>query len=305
MTCSSFPRACTVGELLEQTTDLDVVILDLRLGDGTSPRENVARLAEHGIGTVVYTSGEHPDLLRLAARAGTLGVVLKSAPEEEIVGAVRAGGRGDTVLTTEWAAAIDGDPNLDAVDLSPQLQRVLTLYASGGTSISVGEELGVAPNTVNEYLKRIRQKYAMLLPSPPERNWTSSSAPSKTARCRCRSDLAPTSDSGDDMTLPAVGTQARGFAGTRERDRILQVMARFVGVGYLAYFLISIPGFGAPPGLVARWFTPVGIVLAFGPGFCLLIAGFFDHTQRPVRVLLYLAPVGSGGRAPVVCGMVR
>lgn len=152
--------ATTVGELLGQTSDLDVVILDLRVGDGTSPRENVARLAEHGIGTVVYTSGEHPDLLRSAARAGTLGVVLKSAPEEEIVGAVRAGGHGDTVLTTEWAAAIDGDPNLDAVDLSPQLQRVLTLYASGGTSISVGEELGVAPDTVNEYLKRIRQKYA-------------------------------------------------------------------------------------------------------------------------------------------------
>lgn len=152
--------ATTVGELLGQTSDLDVVILDLRLGDGTSPRENVARLAEHGIGTVVYTSGEHPDLLRSAARAGTLGVVLKSAPEEEIVGAVRASGHGDTVLTTEWAAAIDGDPNLDAVDLSPQLQRVLTLYASGGTSISVGEELGVAPDTVNEYLKRIRQKYA-------------------------------------------------------------------------------------------------------------------------------------------------
>ncbi|GAA3952874.1 two-component system response regulator MnoR [Gordonia caeni] len=150
----------TVTELLEQTTDLDVVILDLRLGDGTTPRENVARLAERGIGTVVYTSGEHPDLLRSAARAGTLGVVLKSADEEEIVGAVRAGGLGQESLTTEWAAAIDGDPNLDAVELSPQLQRVLALYASGGTSISVGHELGVSPDTVNEYLKRIRQKYA-------------------------------------------------------------------------------------------------------------------------------------------------
>jgi two-component system nitrate/nitrite response regulator NarL len=152
--------ATTVAELLEQSTDLDVVILDLRLGDGTTPRENVARIAELGIGTVVYTSGEHPDLLRSAARAGTLGVVLKSASEEEIVAAVRAGGRGEEVLTTEWAAAIDGDPNLAAVDLSPQLQRVLTLYASGGTAISVGQELGVAPDTVNEYLKRIRQKYA-------------------------------------------------------------------------------------------------------------------------------------------------
>ncbi|WP_440714228.1 response regulator transcription factor [Gordonia sp. FQ] len=152
--------AATVGELLDQTTDLDVVILDLRLGDGTTPRENVERLTEHGIGTVVYTSGEHPDLLRSAARAGTLGVVLKSATEGEIIDAIRAGGRGEEVLTTEWAAAIDGDPNLDAVELSPQLQRVLTLYASGGTSISVGQELGVSPDTVNEYLKRIRQKYA-------------------------------------------------------------------------------------------------------------------------------------------------
>ena len=152
--------AGTVTELLETSSDLDVVILDLRLNDGTTPRENVERLAELGIGTVVYTSGEHPDLLRSAARAGTRGVVLKSASEDEILHAVRAAGAGEEVLTTEWAAAIDGDPNLDAVDLSPQLQRVLTLYASGGTSVSVGRELGVAPDTVNEYLKRIRQKYA-------------------------------------------------------------------------------------------------------------------------------------------------
>jgi DNA-binding NarL/FixJ family response regulator len=152
--------AATVSELLSKSSDLDVVILDLRLNDGTTPRENVERLADLGIGTVVYTSGEHPDLLRSAARAGTLGVVLKSASEDEILHAVRSAGAGEEVLTTEWAAAIDGDPNLDAVDLSPQLQRVLTLYASGGTSVSVGRELGVAADTVNEYLKRIRQKYA-------------------------------------------------------------------------------------------------------------------------------------------------
>ncbi|WP_420042071.1 response regulator transcription factor [Gordonia sp. MP11Mi] len=152
--------AATVTELLATSTDLDVVILDLRLNDGTTPRENVERLAERGIGTVVYTSGEHPDLLRSAARAGTLGVVLKSASEAEILDAVRSAAAGEGVITTEWAAAVDGDPNLDAVDLSPQLQRVLTLYASGGTSTSVGRELGVSPDTVNEYLKRIRQKYA-------------------------------------------------------------------------------------------------------------------------------------------------
>ncbi|MEE4021570.1 response regulator transcription factor [Gordonia sp. PKS22-38] len=152
--------ATTVSGLLQQGIPMDIVILDLRLDDGTTPGENVTRLTESGIGTVVYTSGEHPALLRSAARAGTLGVVLKSASEQEIVDAIRAAGSGCEVLTTEWAAAIDGDPELATVDLSPQLQRVLTLYASGETSAGVGAALGVSAETVNEYLKRIRQKYA-------------------------------------------------------------------------------------------------------------------------------------------------
>lgn len=152
--------APTVAELLAAVAELDIVLLDLRLVDGTTPRENVNRLRAAGIGTVVYTSGEHPALLRSAAKAGALGVVLKSASEEEICEALRAAGQGRAVLTTEWAAAIDGDPELAAVDLSPQLQRVLALYASGETSASVGSVLGVSAETVNEYLKRIRQKYA-------------------------------------------------------------------------------------------------------------------------------------------------
>ncbi|MFW0784026.1 response regulator transcription factor [Gordonia sp. CPCC 206044] len=152
--------AATVAALLEQQIPMDLVLLDLRLGDGTTPGENVTRLTGAGIGTIVYTSGEHPALLRSAARAGTLGVVLKSATEREIVEAIRAAADGREVLTTEWAAAIDGDPELAAVDLSPQLQRVLTLYASGETSAGVGAALGVTAETVNEYLKRIRHKYA-------------------------------------------------------------------------------------------------------------------------------------------------
>lgn len=157
--------SATVGDLMalaevDGVVDLDVVLLDLRLGDGTSPRQNVRRLDELGIASVVYTSGEHPALLRSAAKAGALGVILKSASEEEIVAALRDAGEGRAVLTTEWAAAIDGDPELAAVDLSPQLQRVLTLYASGETSARVGRAIGVTADTVNEYLKRIRQKYA-------------------------------------------------------------------------------------------------------------------------------------------------
>jgi DNA-binding NarL/FixJ family response regulator len=152
--------ATSVAALLESHLPLDVVVLDLRLTDGTTPRENVERLAARGIHTIVYTSGEYPDLLRSAARAGTLGVILKSAPEKVVVEAIRRAAAGHEVLTTEWAAAIDADPRLDAVELSPQLQKVLALYASGETSASVGEAMGLQTDTVNEYLKRIRQRYA-------------------------------------------------------------------------------------------------------------------------------------------------
>jgi DNA-binding NarL/FixJ family response regulator len=152
--------ATSVSGLLAQGISLDVVVLDLRLTDGTTPRENVERLAARGIHSIVYTSGEYPDLLRSAARAGTLGVVLKSAPETVVVEAIRRAAAGQEVLTTEWAAAIDADPRLDAVELTPQLQRVLALYGSGETSASVAEALGLQNDTVNEYLKRIRQRYA-------------------------------------------------------------------------------------------------------------------------------------------------
>ncbi len=152
--------ASTLPELLEQTTDLDVAILDLRLTDGSTPHDNVECLHRNGISVLVYTSGEHPELMRSAARAGVAGVVRKSAGRADVIAAVLAAARGEQVFGVDWAAAIDSDPDLAVVELSPQLQRVLTLYANGETSRRIAETMHVQVDTVHEYLKRIRQKYA-------------------------------------------------------------------------------------------------------------------------------------------------
>ena len=58
------------------------------------------------------------------------------------------------------AAAIDGDPDLGDVGLSPRQLEVLELYASGEKLDRVARLTGLAPQTVNDYLQRIRQKYA-------------------------------------------------------------------------------------------------------------------------------------------------
>jgi DNA-binding NarL/FixJ family response regulator len=67
----------------------------------------------------------------------------------------------DSVATTEWAAALDADPDLASAKLSPKEQQVLALYAAGEKSVTVANRAGLSTNTVAEYVKRIRYKYAM------------------------------------------------------------------------------------------------------------------------------------------------
>lgn len=150
----------TVAGLLERDQQLDLVLLDLRLADGSSPTANIDALHAAGHAVLVYTGAENPYLVRLAAKQGVLGIVRKSAPVELVVEAIAAAADGQPVITTEWAAAIDGDPDLDAVDLSPRQQEVLSLYASGEKADRVARLTGLSTETVNDYVGRIRAKYA-------------------------------------------------------------------------------------------------------------------------------------------------
>jgi DNA-binding NarL/FixJ family response regulator len=152
--------AQTVQLLLDQTDDLDLVILDLRLADGSTPEDNVRKLRDQQIEVLVFTGAESAFLVRSAARAGVLGVVRKSQDASAVIDAVRRAASGGQVVTTDWAAAIDGDPSLSDVGLSPRQEEVLTLYASGEKASRVARMTGLSEQTVNDYLGRIRQKYA-------------------------------------------------------------------------------------------------------------------------------------------------
>lgn len=160
--------AGTVAELLADPAcrgadggpELDLVVLDLRLSDGSSPEDNVRTLRDNGIEVLVFTGAENAFLVRSAARAGVLGVVRKSEDVPTVVAAVRRAASGEQVVTTDWAAAIDGDPQLSSVGLSPRQEEVLTLYASGEKASRVARLTGLSEQTVNDYLGRIRQKYA-------------------------------------------------------------------------------------------------------------------------------------------------
>jgi len=140
-------------------TAVDVVLLDLRLGDGSAPADNVAALVAAGWRVLVYTEGRQHEAALEALRAGAQGVLLKDRPVATVAQALRSVADGDTLPSAETAAALQHAEDLTS-HLSPQERRVLQLYAGGMPARSVALRIGVTHETAKSYLKRIRAKYA-------------------------------------------------------------------------------------------------------------------------------------------------
>ena len=152
----------TVSELLAspaQKEGIDLVILDLRLSDDSTVTSNVDRLRATDAAVLAFTAGDDALLMRAAARSGVLGVVRKSEPTAVLLDAVRRAAAGETIASTEWAAALDGDPDLADAALSPREREVLSLYAAGAKAPLVASQTGLSELTVIDYIRRVRSKY--------------------------------------------------------------------------------------------------------------------------------------------------
>jgi len=152
--------AATVVDLLSADVTVDVVLLDLLLSDGSTPASNLRLLRPLGVPVIAYTSGEHPALVRQAARHHVAGMIRKSQPASVLLDAVRAAARGEVVASQDWAAAIDSDSALPSAGLTSREAEVLEWYASGETAASVADHLHISRETVLDHLRRIRAKYA-------------------------------------------------------------------------------------------------------------------------------------------------
>ncbi|MDR2998586.1 MAG: response regulator transcription factor [Microbacterium sp.] len=138
---------------------VDVVVLDLTLGDGTTVTENVATLVADGASVVIHSVADRPAAVREALVAGAAGVVSKSSALDDVLDAIRTVARGDALNNVEWASAVDGDREFADAQLSTREREVLRLYAAGLPLKVVAERLGVAYSTAKENISRIRVKY--------------------------------------------------------------------------------------------------------------------------------------------------
>ena len=152
----------TVEALLDRTTDLDLVLLDLALADHTTPAQNLRLLDARGIPVLAYTSGEQAGLVQQAIKSGVVGIVRKSEAPDILLSAIRAASRGETVATVEWAAALEEDHAFQRAVLTAREAEVLALYASGAPAETVASELFISRNTVADHIHNIRAKYVAL-----------------------------------------------------------------------------------------------------------------------------------------------
>jgi two-component system nitrate/nitrite response regulator NarL len=138
----------------------DVVALDMSLADGSRPGDNVRRIVEAGYPVLVFSIGDRQKDLREALAAGAAGVSRKSESIGHTLNLVRMVATGETIDNQELAAAIGGDTEFVAAQLSDRERETLGLYAAGFTRSKIAARMNVSANTIGTNIRRIREKYA-------------------------------------------------------------------------------------------------------------------------------------------------
>ncbi|PJJ61769.1 response regulator transcription factor [Compostimonas suwonensis] len=153
--------ASTAAELVSALAGrtIDVIVLDLSLGDGSSVTDNVKAALDTGAAVLVHSIADRVASVREALAAGAAGVIPKSSPTTTVMAAIATVARGDVLNNLEWATAIDADREFAKAQLGRRERDVLHLYASGLPLKLVAGQLGIAHSTAREYLDRIRVKY--------------------------------------------------------------------------------------------------------------------------------------------------
>jgi len=151
--------AATVTELLENPPEADVVLLDLRLGDGTRPTDNVRALVGAGFRVLVVSTAPEYSHVVDTVGAGAAGYLTKDNDLAVLADAVRQVAAGETAYSRELVFSWVSDRRAGRPELSPQEQAVLLAYASGATLDTAARKAGIQPGTAKKYLERVKNKY--------------------------------------------------------------------------------------------------------------------------------------------------
>ena len=140
--------------------DVDVVLMDLRMPElgGVEAIRALRRRSPVPYVLVLTTYDTDGDVLP-AIEAGATGYLLKDAPREALVRAVRAAANGEPVLSPSVARRLIGQVRAPmAGALSQREREVLALTANGATNREIAAALFISEATVKTHLLNVYAK---------------------------------------------------------------------------------------------------------------------------------------------------
>jgi DNA-binding NarL/FixJ family response regulator len=142
----------------------DVVLMDVRMPvlDGIEATRRIAAQTR----VVVLTTFDLDSVVFEAIRAGASGFLLKTAPADELVRAVRVAAAGDSLLSPsitrrlveEFARRPTATQPRGLDELTPRETEVLRLLARGLSNAEIAAELVVEPSTVKSHVASVLAK---------------------------------------------------------------------------------------------------------------------------------------------------
>jgi DNA-binding NarL/FixJ family response regulator len=147
----------------------DIVLMDIRMPklDGLEATRRILAGPEPCPRVVVLTTFDLDEYVYEALRAGASGFLLKDAPEEQLIAAIRVAADGGAIfspaVTRRLIEAISQrvarrDPPPALADLTPRELEVLRLVARGLSNAELARELVVSEHTAKSHVARILAK---------------------------------------------------------------------------------------------------------------------------------------------------
>jgi len=141
----------------------DVLVLDLGLASRHALAAIIALRERAPHTQIVVLAGERDAAFaRRALAAGALGYVAKESADRDLPQAIRAAARGERLVSTSVAVALEATRRSFAEDrLTAREIEVLRLIALGHTSAEVARTLALSPRTVETHRARIHKKLGL------------------------------------------------------------------------------------------------------------------------------------------------
>jgi DNA-binding NarL/FixJ family response regulator len=151
-----------------QETEVDVVLLDIRMpdGDGLTTMGRL-KLEKPGLPVILFSAFDNPASVARAIALGASGFLLKGCSRDELLSAIRLVASGENVWSREKLRSVSGalrtaraTNNLE-VSLSEREGEVLRQMTLGATNKQIAQAMNISYETVKEHVQHVLRKIGL------------------------------------------------------------------------------------------------------------------------------------------------